>query len=97
MSEKTVTLEVLNPRGVVEAKTNFAPAPRFTDLAGKRVGLYHNGKPGMDNFYTVFEELLKKKYPTATTNLIRGSFEITDKDAEAWAPQIDTFVYGVGD
>jgi hypothetical protein len=97
MSGKTVKLEVMNPRGVVEAKPTFAPAPRFTDLAGKRVGLYHNGKPGMDNFFTVFEELLKKKYPTAMTNLIRGSFEITDKDAATWAPQIDTFVYGVGD
>lgn len=97
MSEKTVKLEALNPRGTVEAKPALAPAPRFNDLAGKRVGLYHNGKPGLDNFFTVFEELLKKKYPTATTNLIKGSFEITDKDAEDWAPQIDTFVYGVGD
>ncbi len=96
MSEKTI-LEVLNPRGVVEAKTASAPAARLTNLAGKRVGLYHNGKPGLDNFFTVFEELLKKKYPTATTNLIKGSFEITDNDAKNWAPKIDTFVYGVGD
>jgi len=96
MSEK-VKLEVLSPRGVVEAKTANAPAPHLTDLAGKRVGLYHNGKPGLDNFFTVFEELLKKKYPTAMTNLIRGSFEITNQDAEDWAPKIDTFVYGVGD
>ncbi len=97
MSENKVELKLLNPRGVVEAKSTLAPAPRLTDLAGKRIGLYHNGKPGLDNFYKVFEELLKKKYPTATANLIRGSFEITDKDAETWAPQIDTFVYGVGD
>jgi hypothetical protein len=96
MSEKA-KLEVLNPRGVVEAKTATAPAPRLTDLAGKRVGLYNNGKPGLDNFLAVFEELLKKKYPIVTTNQIKGSFEITDKDAAAWAPQIDTFVYGVGD
>ena len=96
MSEK-VTLEVLNPRGETEPISPLAPTPRLSDLAGKRVGLYHNGKPGLENFFTVFEELLKKKYPTATTNLIRGSFEITDKDAEDWAPQIDTFVYGVGD
>jgi hypothetical protein len=96
MSEK-VKLEVLNPRGLVETKTANAPTPRLTDLAGKRVGLYHNGKPGLDNFFAVFEELLKKKYPTVKTNLIRGSFEITDNDARTWAPQIDTFVYGVGD
>ncbi len=96
MSENT-TLEVLNPRGKIESPTLASPAPRLPDLAGKRVGLYHNGKPGLENFFTVFEELLKKKYPTATTNLIRGSFEITNNDAENWAPQIDTFVYGVGD
>ena len=97
MSEKTVKLEVLNPRGKTEPMQALAPIPRLSDLSGKRVGLYHNGKPGMENFFTVFEELLKKKYPSVTTNLIRGSFEITNKDAEGWAPQIDTFVYGVGD
>lgn len=96
MSDK-VTLEVLNPRGKIEAQPVVSPNRRLTGLAGKRVGLYHNGKPGLENFFTVFEELLEKKYPTATTNLIRGSFEITDNDAEDWAPQIDAFVYGVGD
>jgi hypothetical protein len=104
MAKKTVTdpsgkvqLEVLNPRGVIEAKKTFAPNPRVKDLAGKRVGLYWNNKPGMDNFYTVFAELLKKKYPTATTTLLRGAFLIRDEDAKDWLPQIDTFVYGVGD
>ena len=97
MSEKTVELELLNPRGEIEPLPTLAPAPRVTDLAGKGVGLYWNSKPGMDNFFTVFEELLKKKYPTATANLIRGAFEIRDEDADAWVPEIDTFVYGVGD
>jgi len=97
MRKKSVELTVLNPRGMVEAKSAFAPNPRVKDLAGKRVGLYSNGKPGMDNFYTVFEELLKKKYPTVTVKVLTGSFEITDKDAKDWSPQIDTFVYAVGD
>ena len=97
MAKKSVELTVLNPRGKVEAKCPLAPNPRLTDLAGKRVGLYSNGKPGMDNFYTVFEELLKKKYPTVIVKNLTGSFEITDRDAKDWAPQIDTFVYAVGD
>jgi len=97
MSKKSVELTVLNPRGRVEARTAFAPNPRLTGLAGKRVGLYSNGKPGMDNFYAVFEELLKKKYPTAIVKNLTGSFEITERDAKDWAPQIDTFVYAVGD
>ncbi len=97
MSEKRVKLEVLNPRGTIEAKPVSAPNPRITDLAGKRVGLYWNSKPGMDNFYKVFEELLRKRYPTATTTLLRGAFLIRDDDVEAWLKEIDTFVYGVGD
>ena len=97
MSENKVELSLLNPRGVIEAKPMYAPNSRVTDLAGKRLGLYWNGKPGMDNFYAAFEELLKKKYPTATTTLLRGALLISDEDAKAWLPQIDTFVYGVGD
>jgi len=97
MSGNKVELTLLNPRGVIEAKPMSTPNPRVTDLAGKRIGLYWNSKPGMDNFYKVFEELLKKKYPTATTTLLQGAFLIRDEDAEAWLPQIDTFVYGVGD
>ena len=65
MSEKTVKLELLNPRGVIEAKPTLSLTPRVIDLAGKRGGLYWNSKPGMDNFFTVFDELLRKRYPTA--------------------------------
>ena len=96
MAER-IKLEVLNPRGVIEAKKTFTPTPRVKDLAGKRVGLYWNSKHGMDNFYTVLAELLKKKYPTATTTLLKGAFLIREEDAQAWVSQIDTFVYGVGD
>ncbi len=96
MSEK-FTLEVLNPRGVIEAKKAFAPSPRVKDLAGKRVGLYWNSKHGMDNFYAAFAELLKKRYPTATTDLLKGAFLIREEDARDWVNKIDTFVYGVGD
>jgi hypothetical protein len=94
---ESVLLETLNPRGIIESKTAHSPTPRVKDLAGKRVGLYWNNKPGLDNFYTVFDELLRKRYPTATTNLLRGAFLIKEEDAQAWLPEIDTFVYGVGD
>jgi len=97
MSEQTVKLEMLNPRGKIEAVPVSAPNPRVADLAGKRIGLYWNSKPGLDNFYKVFEELLKERYPTAATTWLRGAFLIRDDDADAWLPQIDTFVYGVGD
>jgi hypothetical protein len=92
-----ITLEVLNPRGKIEAMPASSPNPRLDSLDGKTIGLYSNSKPGMDNFYTVFEELLKKKYPTAKVVTMKGAFLIRDEDAEALAKQVDAFVYGVGD
>ncbi|UCC16237.1 MAG: hypothetical protein JSU58_07635 [Dehalococcoidales bacterium] len=94
---KQVEIKVLNPRGVIESSPTYAPAPRINDLAGKTVGLYSNGKDGMDRFYTVFAELLKEKYPTAKTTYLSGDYLINDKDVNEWIPQIDTFIYGVGD
>ena len=97
MNKEKIELELINPRGEIEPVKTHPLAARVTDLAGKRVGLYWNGKPGIDNFFAVLEELLKKRFPSITTTLLRGAMEITDKDAAAWAPQIDTFVYAVGD
>jgi hypothetical protein len=97
MSNEAVELELLNPRGEIEPAKTFALAPRVSDLAGKRIGFYWNGKPGIDNFFSVLEENLKKMFPDVTTTLFRGPMEITDKDIQGWASQIDTFVYAVGD
>ena len=92
-----VELEVLNPRGDIVPPPTHSPAPRISDLAGKRIGLYSNGKQGMDNFYAVIEELLKTRYPTSTITRLTGAFEIRDEDARVWVPEIDTFIYAVGD
>ncbi len=94
---KIEKIEVLNPRGVVESSPTYAPAPRIDSLEGKTVGLYSNGKDGVDRFYTVFAELLKGKYPTAKTIYLSGDYLINDKNANEWGSQIDTFIYGVGD
>ena len=97
MSKEDVTLHLLNPRGEIEPPPVFTPAPRLNDLAGKKIGLYSNGKQGVDNFYTVIEELIKQKYPDATTTRLVGAFEIRDDEAESWIKEIDTFIYAVGD
>ena len=104
MSSKTApsksskfSLEVLNPRGKIEAVPASSPKSRLDSLEGKTIGLYSNSKPGMDNFYTVFEELMKKRYPVAKVVSMRGAFLIRDEDAESLAKQVDAFVYGVGD
>lgn len=97
MDKDMVELELLNPLGEIEPPRTYSLAPRVGDLAGKRVGLYWNGKPGIDNFFAVIEENLKKRFSNVTTTLLRGAMEITDKDMQTWASQIDTFIYAVGD
>ena len=96
MSEN-ITLELMNPRGKIEVTPATSLSPRLESLDGKTIGLYSNGKPGMDNFYAVFEEILKEKYPSVKTVKSSGAFLIRDEDAEALAKQADAFVYGVGD
>lgn len=92
-----VKLDVLNPRGEIEAKQLFAPSTRVAGLAGRRIGLYSNGKPGMDNLYAVLEEMLRAKYPDISVTRMTGAFLVRDDDAEALAGEVDAFVYGVGD
>ena len=95
--DRRLEIEVRNPRGVIEPAPIYTPSERTGDLAGKTVGLYSNGKDGMENFYRVFSELLKERYPAAKTNYFSGDYLINDRDASEWGSRIDTFVYGVGD
>jgi len=100
MSEKSVELKVINPRGEIEAIRTYAPAPRVKDLAGKRIALIHNQKSGAKTFLDAVEELLRVKYPTATfvkeytttINLAKepSFYEEVSKSADA-------FIFGAGD
>jgi hypothetical protein len=92
-----VMLEVLNPRGEIVPPPTLAPAPRVTDLAGKKIGIYWNGKQGGNNFWDVAEELLREKFPTATILRYKGPFDLGAKLAGTLAKEVDTFIYGVGD
>jgi hypothetical protein len=94
---EAVTLEVLNPRGEIKPPPTFAPTPRVTDLAGKKIGIYWNGKSGGNNFWDVAEELLKEKFPTATILRYKGPFDLGEKVAGTLAKEVDIFIYGVGD
>ncbi len=97
LAEGPVTLKILNPRGEIEPPPTLAPTPRVTDLGGKKIGLYWNGKVGTDVFFDVVEELLKKKFPTATVLRYQGGFDLGDVLAAKMAKECDTFIYGVGD
>jgi hypothetical protein len=92
-----VTLEVMNPRGVIPPPPFHAPAPRVTDLNGKKIGIYWIGKAGGDNFWDGVAELLAAKYPKAEIKRYRGPFDLGDKMAAQVAKEVDTLFYGVGD
>ena len=97
MKNPAVSLELLNPRGEIEVPPVFTPSVRIPVLSGKTIGLYSNGKPGMDNFYTALEDLLRERYPDIKINRLTGAFEIRDDDAGKFASGIDAFIYAVGD
>ena len=92
-----VTLHVMNPRGEIEPLPVYAPSPRLDGIASKTIGLYSNSKHGMDNFYEALADLIKATYPGAETRYLAGPYEITDQDLADFAPEIDGFVYAVGD
>lgn len=92
-----IKLEALNPRGEIEPPPTLVPAARVTDLAGKKIGIYWNGKQGGPNFWDVVEELLKKRFPTATIVRRSGASDLGDTLAAKLAKEVDTFIYGVGD
>lgn len=64
-------LKVLNPVAPpVERRSE--PAPRVSDLSGKRVGLYWNMKGGGDVALQRIATVLGAKYPTATFSHHQG-------------------------
>jgi hypothetical protein len=92
-----VTIEVLNPRGEIVPDQIFGISPRVPDLAGKTIGLYGNGKPGINDFLNVVESQFKQKYPAVTIKRYSGSFDVGDKLANQMAKEVSAVVYGVGD
>ncbi len=97
MSQEMLSLELYNPRGEIEPPPVYVPSPRLEALEGKKIGLYSNGKQGVDNFFTAIEELLKKRYPDITTKHLTGAFEIRDEEVDDFVSDIDAFIYAIGD
>ncbi len=94
---QTVKLTVLNPRGGIAPPPIFAPQPRISDLSGKKIGIYWNGKAGGNYFWNVIEQLLKEKLPAAAVVRYDGAYDLGDPLAAKMAKEVDAFLYGVGD
>jgi hypothetical protein len=90
-----VSLVCFNPQGRIElpAATGLIN-PRMENMKGKTIGIIWDGKAGGDNFCIAVEELLKERFPTATTiRLVWGDAEAAAKAKK----EMDTFIYGVAD
>jgi hypothetical protein len=92
-----VTLKVLNPRGEITPPPVYAPSGRISDLAGKKIAVYWNGKAGGDNFWNNIEALLKERLPKSFVLRYNGPFDLGDAQAAKIAREADGFFYGVGD
>ena len=95
-----ITLEVLNPRGDIPPIEVTGIVARVRDLEGKKIGLVDNGKAGADYFLDATEELLKKKFPSATILRFRkteGTINPAPKMYSAVAEKCDVFIYATGD
>lgn len=93
----SVSLEVLNPRGVIPPPPFNAPSERVGDLDGKTVGIYWIGKAGGDNFWDGIEALMHERYPNTKTKRYQGPFDLGDERAAQIVKEVDTVLYGVGD
>lgn len=92
-----VKLKVFNPRNKIKAGETLGVSQRVSELMGKRIGLYWNGKPDGDYFWDIIEGLLKEKFPTSTFMRYNGSFDLGEAMADKIAGEVDTLMYGVGD
>jgi len=95
-AQAQVTLEVLNPRGVLQSvPITGLSNPRVTDLGGKRIALLSE-KPDAEIFFDAMEELLKEKYPTATILRFPSAANPTRPDnTEEVARECDTWLQGI--
>lgn len=99
-TDEKVTLELLNPMGVIEPEPYLALRPRLSDLAGKKIALVKNNKPGVPQLFDILEELLKQKYPGVT---IQRGFnpgipaQAQEEHFQEIAQECDAFVYAMGD
>jgi hypothetical protein len=96
-----ISLEVMNPMGVIEPPATLGISPRVGNLAGKRIALMHNNKPGAANLLSALQKLLSEKYPTAS--FVQG-YEtepvMPPKDPEMYkkaAAKCDAFIFAMGD
>jgi hypothetical protein len=93
----SVTLDLVNPRGVLNVPTK-GPSPRLDTLDGKKILLYTNGKATTYLFQDEIERLLKERFPKITVIREGGHFNPGwDRAKEMKAQGVDGVIYGNSD
>jgi len=98
--------EVLSPWAEIDpVPFRGLTAPRLTDLAGKKIGLFASSKPISKRIMTAFEAKLKERFPTTETSWYVGEgswavVQIETKNGDRykeWVNGVDAVVAAVGD
>ena len=98
--------EVLSPWAEVDPiPFRGLTAPRLTDLAGKKIGLFASSKPISSRIIKAFEKQFKEKFPTTETRCYVGEgswavlqLETANKEKyKEWVNGVDAVVAAVGD
>ena len=105
MADKTgCVYEVLSPWAEADPVPFRGINDRVTDLAGKKIGLYRNGKRAAEPTLKVVEDRLKKRFPAAEFTWFgnfRANEAIIEQDAkgefEDWLKGVDAVIAAFGD
>jgi hypothetical protein len=96
--------EVLSPWAEVDPIPQIGILPRLTNLTGKRIGLYDNGKRAAATILATIEGELRARFDGLTFSCYRrtnGYMEIAQTDEkgsyDSWLKEQDAVVFAVGD
>jgi hypothetical protein len=96
--------EVLSPWADVDPIPLRGIAPRVTDLAGKKVGLFRNSKRAAKPSLAIVEEKLKARFPSCeiSSYAFMPNAGITETEEwttkyEDWLKEVDAVILSYGD
>jgi len=95
-----VTLNVLDPRGELFTPPVMPTTARLDTLAGKKIGILNNTKPGADAFQPYLEKALKEMVPTIefkTWVIPYNAYPDKEKDLKALAEWSNGVIGLLGD
>ena len=97
--------QVLSPWAEADPITLKGISPRLSDLKGKTIGLFINGKRASRPIQSVVERELKKRIPTINISYFHPGYGAEAEDVEKhektsmqkWVQGVDAVVLAVGD